>query len=67
MMVLISYDVRTDSPEGRTRLRRIAKLCQSWGQRVQYSVFECLLDPAQWAALRAKLLGAMNEQEDSLR
>lgn len=67
MMVLISYDVKTDSPDGRKRLRNVAKLCRDWGQRVQYSVFECLLDPAQWATLKAALINAINEEEDSLR
>ncbi|MGL4209681.1 MAG: CRISPR-associated endonuclease Cas2 [Candidatus Adiutrix sp.] len=67
MMVLVSYDVNTQDLEGRRRLRKIAKLCQNWGQRVQYSVFECLVDPAQWAALRAKLLEVMNGNKDSLR
>jgi len=51
MMVLVSYDVNTQDAEGRKRLRRIARECENWGQRVQFSVFECLLDPAQWAAL----------------
>jgi CRISPR-associated protein Cas2 len=67
MMVLVSYDVNTQDPEGRRRLRRIARHCQDWGQRVQFSVFECLLDPAQWAALRAKLIESMDENKDSLR
>ena len=67
MMVLISYDVSTESAAGRTRLRRIGKLCQNFGQRVQYSVFECLVDPAQWAKLRASLIDVMNEEKDSLR
>jgi CRISPR-associated protein Cas2 len=67
MMVLVSYDVNTQDSEGRRRLRRIARHCQDWGQRVQFSVFECLLDPAQWAALRAKLIKTMDEDKDSLR
>lgn len=67
MMVLISYDVNTQDAEGRKRLRHIAKACENWGQRVQFSVFECLMDPAQWAALRAKLMGIMDEEKDSLR
>jgi CRISPR-associated protein Cas2 len=67
MMVLVSYDVNTQDPEGRRRLRHIAKHCQDWGQRVQFSVFECLLDPAQWAALRSKLIQTMDEDKDSLR
>ncbi|MDR3357975.1 MAG: CRISPR-associated endonuclease Cas2 [Desulfovibrio sp.] len=67
MMVLVCYDVSTESPEGRTRLRRVAKQCENWGQRVQFSVFECLLEPAQWTNLRANLLEIMDESKDSLR
>jgi CRISPR-associated protein Cas2 len=67
MMVLVSYDVNTQDAAGRGRLRRIAKKCQSWGQRVQFSVFECLVDPAQWAGLRASLITIMDEDKDSLR
>lgn len=67
MMVLITYDVRTESEGGQRRLRRIAKLCQDYGQRVQYSVFECLVDPAQWAMLRQSLIDEMDEDQDSLR
>lgn len=67
MMVLVTYDVNTTSPEGRNRLRRVAKVCESYGQRVQNSVFECLVDPAQWAKLRARLIKEMDEKEDSLR
>jgi len=67
MMVLISYDVNTQDAEGRKRLRRIAKHCQNFGQRVQFSVFECLVDPAQWTALRAKLEKEMDKNKDSLR
>lgn len=67
MVVLVSYDVNTQDREGERRLRRIAKVCRSHGQRVQYSVFECLVDPAQWTFLRAKLLGEMNPEKDSLR
>jgi len=67
MMVLVSYDVRTESPAGRRRLRRIAKACLDYGQRVQYSVFECEVEPALWVALKARLIGEMNPEEDSLR
>jgi CRISPR-associated protein Cas2 len=67
MMVLVTYDVRTDSPEGRRRLRRVARACEDWGQRVQFSVFECDLDPAQWTALRARLIETINPETDSLR
>jgi CRISPR-associated protein Cas2 len=62
-----SYDVNTGDGAGKTRLRRIARQCESWGQRVQFSVFECLVDPAQWAALRAELVKIMDEGKDSLR
>ena len=67
MFVLISYDVSTQDKEGPRRLRRIAKICQNYGQRVQYSVFECIVDPAQWANLRAKLMDEMDPAKDSLR
>jgi CRISPR-associated protein Cas2 len=67
MLVLITYDVSTESEEGKRRLRRIAKLCTNHGQRVQYSVFECLLEPAQWVELRHSLLDAMDPKLDSLR
>ena len=67
MFVLVSYDVSTEDKAGRKRLRKIAKICQNHGQRVQYSVFECIVDPAQWAALRARLLDEMEPEKDSLR
>lgn len=67
MMVLVAYDVSTQSPRGRARLRRVAKACENYGQRVQNSVFECLLEPAQWVAFRARLLEVYDEEEDSLR
>ncbi len=67
MMVLVTYDVKTSDQGGAKRLRRIAKACQDYGQRVQYSVFECLVDPAQWAVLRQTLVDEMNEKTDSLR
>lgn len=67
MMVLITYDVSTVTPEGRSRLRKVAKQCVNYGQRVQNSVFECLLDPAQFVQLRNKLEKIINEEEDSLR
>ena len=65
--MLITYDVATKDAAGRRRLRRVARLCQDFGQRVQYSVFECQLDPAQWAGLRARLLAAIDPDVDSLR
>ena len=55
MVVLVTYDVSTVKAEGRRRLRRVAKTCENYGQRVQNSVFECLVDPADWTVLRAKL------------
>ena len=67
MLVVVTYDVNTETPESRRRLRRIAKKCQSFGQRVQKSVFECLVDPAQWTHLRQCLIDEMNPEQDSLR
>ena len=67
MFVLISYDVSTVNKEGRKRLRRVAKTCLDYGQRVQNSVFECLIDPTQWRVLRNRLLKEFDENEDSLR
>ncbi len=67
MMVLITYDVSTETPEGRKRLRRVANACKNYGQRVQLSVFECLVDPAQWTRLRANLVAEIDTARDSLR
>lgn len=67
MMVLVSYDVETTTPAGRKRLRRIAEACRDLGQRVQYSVFECEVDPARWTTLRALLIKEMDPARDSLR
>jgi CRISPR-associated protein Cas2 len=67
MFVLVTYDVNTESAEGRRRLRQVARVCENWGQRVQQSVFECVVDPAQWAALRGALVGVTNPTTDSLR
>jgi CRISPR-associated protein Cas2 len=67
MLVLISYDVSTISTGGKRRLRRVAKACKDYGQRVQFSVFECIVDPAQWAALRQRLINEIEEDQDSLR
>lgn len=67
MMVLVSYDVNTQTPEGRRRLRRIAKLCEDKGQRVQFSIFECLLEPDEWVQLRAQLEKEFDAETDSLR
>lgn len=67
MLVVVSYDVNTEDAAGRRRLRRISRLCTSWGQRVQFSVFECLVDHAQWLKLRAALVAEMDAEKDSLR
>ena len=67
MLVLVTYDVETATAAGRRRLRAISKACLNYGQRVQYSVFECLVDPAQWAELRGELLGRYDPTGDSLR
>lgn len=67
MMVLITYDVNTETSAGRKRLRQIAKQCVNYGQRVQNSVFECLVDPAQFAELRNKLEKIADPSIDSLR
>ncbi len=67
MMVLVTYDVNTQTKAGRKRLRRVAKVCKDYGQRVQNSVFECLVDPAQWAKLRFKLIDESDDEVDSLR
>ena len=67
MLVLITYDVNTGDAAGRRRLRQIAKQCVNYGQRVQNSVFECMLDSAECRLLQAKLLSIMDEEKDSLR
>lgn len=67
MMVLVTYDVMTGSHDGERRLRHVSKACKNYGQRVQYSVFECLVDPAQWTMLRQQLIEIIDESEDSLR
>jgi CRISPR-associated protein Cas2 len=67
MLVLITYDVNTETGEGKRRLRNVAKACQNLGQRVQKSVFECLIDPDQWVKLKHRLETEINPDEDSLR
>jgi CRISPR-associated protein Cas2 len=67
MMVLVSYDVATSGGDGQRRLRRVAKICKNHGQRVQYSVFECIVDPAQWTMLRQLLIDEIDQSKDSLR
>ena len=63
----MTYDVQTSLPGGARRLRRVAKACLNVGQRVQYSVFECEVDPARWTVLRARLLSEIDPTTDSLR
>lgn len=67
MEILVTYDVSTESKEGRRRLRHVAIVCQAFGQRVQKSVFECSLGDMQLEELKHKLLEIINEEEDSLR
>lgn len=66
MMMLISYDVAHDE-HGAKRLRHVAKILENYGQRVQYSVFECLVDPGQWIKLKTSLLKEINPKYDSIR
>lgn len=66
-MVLVAYDVETESKQGQRRLRRVAKACQDFGQRVQFSIFECNIDPAQWVNLRSRLVQEIDPAKDSLR
>ncbi|HBT16036.1 MAG TPA: CRISPR-associated endonuclease Cas2 [Firmicutes bacterium] len=67
MMVLVTYDVSTEDADGKKRLRKVAKQCQNYGQRVQNSVFECLVDPVQFAQLKKNLEQIIEPKEDSLR
>jgi len=67
MLILVTYDVSTETREGRRRLRRVAKICLNYGQRVQKSVFECRVDQAQMETLEQNLLDEINEAEDNLR
>ena len=67
MLVLVSYDVNTQDRAGQKRLRQIAKACQNRGVRVQFSVFECIVDPAQWTRLRQALIDEIDLEADSLR
>lgn len=67
MLVLITYDVSTQNAAGKKRLRKVAKECVNYGQRVQNSVFECMLDASQLMVLKDKLKSLINEEEDSLR
>lgn len=67
MEMLVTYDVNTLTTEGRRRLRRVAKICQGYGQRVQFSVFECSVNEAQKEKMTARLVAAIDKHEDSLR
>lgn len=67
MLVLITYDVSTQNAAGKARLRKVAKACVNYGQRVQNSVFECILDASQLLLLKDHLVSLINEKEDSLR
>lgn len=65
--MLITYDVNTSQSDGQKRLRHIAKICENHGQRVQYSVFECDVDPTQWTRMKELLLSEYDPEKDSLR
>ncbi len=67
MLVVVAYDVKTSDPDGAKRLRRVAKVCTNHGQRVQFSVFECIVDPAKWTMLRQQLIKEIDMESDSLR
>lgn len=67
MLVVVTYDVNTEDGAGRRRLRQVARACEDYGQRVQFSVFECLVDPAQWTQLRTRLESIIDPETDSLR
>lgn len=67
MWILATYDVTTDTAEGRRRLHRVAQVCKDYGQRAQKSVFECSVNEAQYEKLRRRLLKTISQQEDSLR
>ena len=67
MLVVVAYDVNTESKAGKRRLRRVARICENHGQRVQNSVFECWLDPALWIAFKAQLASEIAADSDSLR
>ena len=67
MLIIVCYDVNTETREGRRRLRRVAKVCEGIGQRVQKSVFECRVDRMQYEDLERRLLDEINDREDNLR
>ncbi len=67
MFVLVTYDVAVNEEGGTRRLRRVARACKDWGQRVQFSVFECIVDPAQWALLKNRIVTEIDPEKDSVR
>ena len=67
MWIVVTYDVSTETAEGRRRLRRVAQVCKDYGQRVQRSVFECSVNETQYERMKQRLLKRINEKEDSLR
>jgi CRISPR-associated protein Cas2 len=67
VLVVVSYDVKIENIAGKRRLRRVAKVCKDYGQRVQFSVFECIVSPDEWVVLKSKLLNEIKPEEDSLR
>ncbi len=67
MLIVVTYDVETKTEAGQTRLRRVARVCENYGQRVQNSVFECVVDNAKYTELKLKLKGIVDEQRDSIR
>lgn len=67
MLVLVTYDVNTETSAGKARLYKVAKACKNYGQRVQYSVFECVVDAAQCREMQHKLEGIIDKEKDSLR
>ena len=67
MMILVTYDIKTDTSDGQYRLRKISEICKDYGQRVQNSVFECTIEPTQSIELKNKLTNIMNEDVDSIR
>lgn len=67
MLIVITYDVNTIDTEGKRRLRRVSKVCVNYGQRVQNSVFECVVDTAQYLLIKQSLLGIIDKNKDSLR
>jgi len=67
MFVLVTYDVSTETADGRRRLRKVARVCKDYGQRVQNSVFECVIAPDKWVVFKDKLLNIYDQKEDSLR